>query len=239
MQSRHKEAIVHMTEQGLTPEEIHTIMAGRGMKLSRGVATIRRLQTTWDLIPDPQRTLVNRRHLMRKKAREQQKKEFERFAEELHLPDPAAWVEQKLKDPVAISRRRQHAQKMAGEGESQHDDSRDADYSGDESINGADWAQQEHPEHAPVADAQPGEGRAQPDTGLPILDPLLEEADAGMIHSLGMLISKARAFKQVLEARAQGKPVKESLAGLPPTPADVAAARQNLSAEVKSVLDIL
>lgn len=102
-----------MSEQSLTPEEIATIMAGRGMSLKDGAKTILRLQTVWGL---RELDLTSRRRNARlnaqRQAKNQQEKEFTQYARELCLDNPAEWAKQKMNEPQILEKRKDQTMKL-------------------------------------------------------------------------------------------------------------------------------
>ncbi|KAK8076225.1 hypothetical protein PG994_003497 [Apiospora phragmitis] len=115
-QQRRKAEITRMSEQNLTPEEIATIMAGRGMSLKDGAKTILRLQTVWNLreldLTSRQR---NARHNAQRQAKNQQEKEFLQYARELGLDNPAEWVKRKMNEPQILAKRKDQTMKLLTE----------------------------------------------------------------------------------------------------------------------------
>ncbi|KAK8022528.1 hypothetical protein PG993_013295 [Apiospora rasikravindrae] len=108
-QQRRKAEITRMSEQSLTPEEIATIMAGRGMSLKDGAKTILRLQTVWGLRElDLTSQRRNARHNAQRQAKNQQEKEFTQYARELGLDSPAEWVNHKMNEPQILEKRKDH-----------------------------------------------------------------------------------------------------------------------------------
>ncbi|KAK8091764.1 hypothetical protein PG997_002125 [Apiospora hydei] len=115
-QQRRKAEITRMSEQSLTPEEIATIMAGRGMSLKDGAKTILRLQTVWGLreldLTSRQR---NARHNAQRQAKNQQEKEFTQYARELGLDNPAEWVKRKMNEPQVLEKRKDQTMRIMTE----------------------------------------------------------------------------------------------------------------------------
>ncbi|KAK7937733.1 uncharacterized protein PG986_014601 [Apiospora aurea] len=115
-QQRRKAEITRMSEQSLTPEEIATIMAGRGMSLKDGAKTILRLQTVWGLreldLTSRQR---NARHNAQRQAKNQQEKEFTQYARELGLDNPAEWVKRKMNEPQILEKRKDQTMRIMTE----------------------------------------------------------------------------------------------------------------------------
>ncbi|KAK8057459.1 hypothetical protein PG996_011396 [Apiospora saccharicola] len=115
-QQRRKVEITRMSEQGLTPEEIATIMAGRGMSLKDGAKTILRLQTVWGLRElDLTSRRRNARHNAQRQAKNQQEKEFTQYARELGLDNPAEWVKHKMNEPQILEKRKDQTMKLMTE----------------------------------------------------------------------------------------------------------------------------
>lgn len=105
-----------MSEQSLTPEEIATIMAGRGMSLKDGAKTILRLQTVWGLRElDLTSRRRNARHNAQRQAKNQQEKEFLQYARELGLDNPAEWVKRKMNEPQILEKRKDQTMKLMTE----------------------------------------------------------------------------------------------------------------------------
>ncbi|KAK8015808.1 hypothetical protein PG991_008696 [Apiospora marii] len=115
-QQRRKAEITRMSEQSLTPEEIATIMAGRGMSLKDGAKTILRLQTVWGLRElDLTSRRRNARHNAQRQAKNQQEKEFMQYAQELGLDNPGEWVKRKMNEPQILEKRKDQTMKLMTE----------------------------------------------------------------------------------------------------------------------------
>ncbi|CAJ2510484.1 Uu.00g132930.m01.CDS01 [Anthostomella pinea] len=368
-QKERQSQITQMTEQGLSAEEIASIMISRGMPLVKGASTIRRLQSSWKLRMDPHRVKRNARHMARKRARLEQRAEFERYAAELGLQDSAGWVAQKMSEPAVQQLRKdrshvlmgEHAPKSGdrknaavarpgnprGSGNKQHPNKsttdaglatahQDSDFDGDSSDESSDdgsHAQIQRPTRSrPSGGARPSENyntvkhpgdpsddsesvdsEYEPHQNLPTATPRfepmpaispvgggdyqddsdygpmmqdndydddddaeqmgdinspqdntqappptqqqppapsvafpapvlpVEEANANKetIGSINSQIAAAQSLKDLLEARMNGTPMRGNLTGLPPSLADIAAARKEAKTATEAILAML
>ncbi|CAN8105460.1 unnamed protein product [Discula destructiva] len=110
-----KAEITRMTKEGMTAAQIAANLTARGVKLSRGAATVERLRTVWGLTEDTQRSVNNIRATARNHATRAQKEQFENIARELEIEDVDAWVKSKMEEEVAQDARREYAYKLMGD----------------------------------------------------------------------------------------------------------------------------
>lgn len=110
-----KAEITRMTKEGMTAAEIADNLSARGVKLTRGAATVERLRTVWGLTEDAQRSVTTIRATARNQALKAQKEQFTSIARELAIEDVDAWVRSKMDEEVAQDARREYAYRLMGE----------------------------------------------------------------------------------------------------------------------------
>lgn len=109
-----KAEITRMTKEGMSAAQIADNLSRRGVKLSRGAATVERLRNVWGLTEDNQRSVNNIRATARSQATRAQKEQFENIAKELGIEDVDTWVKTKMEEECAQDARREYAFKLMG-----------------------------------------------------------------------------------------------------------------------------
>lgn len=110
-----KAEITRMTKEGMSSAAIAENLVARGVKLSRGAATVERLRTIWGLTDGSTRSIINIRASAKAQAQRQQKEQFENIARELGIEDVSTWVRDKMEEEVAQDARREYAYTLMGD----------------------------------------------------------------------------------------------------------------------------
>ncbi|ORY59277.1 uncharacterized protein BCR38DRAFT_412976 [Pseudomassariella vexata] len=111
-QRTHHQQITQLTREGKSAEQIKTIMLSRGMKLRKGVRTIRQLQRRWNLLEGEDHAANNVRYVARKKARMQQKAMLAEEAQAMDIADVDESVRRKMRESDVMALRRATAREF-------------------------------------------------------------------------------------------------------------------------------
>lgn len=115
VQALRKAEITRMTREGRSAHEICHSLTSRGMELKKGVTTVLRLQSAWNIgAHDEKRWVENFRHQCHKKAKTQQVQAFLAIAAELGVTHTDSWLAGKMAGLVAREARQQLALRLMG-----------------------------------------------------------------------------------------------------------------------------